>query len=75
VFKDTRALAAGAIALADALLQGNSPNVPGARVDDETYDTGLRVVTSFLLEPVNVTQDNYFEILIESGFYSESDLD
>ncbi len=74
VFKDTRNLAAGAITLADALLSGDTPRVPGARVDTETYDTGLKVVTSYLLEPINVTQDNWEEIMIGSGYYSESDL-
>ncbi|MCG8479789.1 MAG: sugar-binding protein [Spirochaetales bacterium] len=74
VFKDTRNLAAGAIALADALLSDETPRVPGARVDNETYDTGLKVVTSYLLEPVNVTQANWEEIMIGSGYYSASDL-
>jgi putative multiple sugar transport system substrate-binding protein len=59
VFKDTRDLAAGAIALADALLEGTTPRIDGARLDTETYDTGLKVVNSYLLEPINVTQDNW----------------
>lgn len=74
VFKDTRDLAAGAIALADALLSDQDPVVAGARVDTETYDTGLKVVTSYLLEPINVTQDNWEEIMIGSGYYSASDI-
>jgi putative multiple sugar transport system substrate-binding protein len=74
VFKDTRNLASATIALADALLKGEAPRISGARLDTETYDTGKKVVNSYLLEPVNVTQDNYREIMIDSGYYSESDL-
>ncbi len=67
VFKDTRALARGAIILADALLKGQTPNVPGARLDTTTYNTGVKTVQSYLLEPVIVTRDNYQQILITSG--------
>ena len=76
VFKDTRDLAAGAVALADALLSGEeTPEVPGARLDTETYDTGLKVVNSYLLEPVIVTQDNWEEVMVGSGYYSASDFE
>ena len=75
VFKDTRNLAAAAIKLADALLKGETPQISGARLDEKTYDTGKKVVKSYLLEPVNVTRDNYKEIMIDSGYYPASDLD
>ena len=74
VFKDTRSLAKAAIVLADAIMKGEEPNVPGARLDTSSYDTGKKVVKSFLLEPVMVTKDNYKEIIIGSGFYSEDQL-
>lgn len=74
VFKDTRSLASAAIKLADALLKGETPEIAGARLDTETYDTGKKVVKSYLLEPVNVTQANYKAIMIDSGYYSEDDL-
>jgi putative multiple sugar transport system substrate-binding protein len=74
VFKDTRSLAAAAIKLADALLKGETPQIAGARLDTETYDTGKKVVKSYLLEPVNVTQANYKAIMIDSGYYSEEDI-
>lgn len=76
VFKDTRDLAAGAVALADALLEGEeTPQIDGARLDTETYDTGMKVVNSYLLEPVNVTQDNWEEIMVGSGYYSAEDFE
>lgn len=74
VFKDTRNLAAAAIELADALLKGETPNIQGARLDEESYDTGLKKVKAYLLEPVNVTKDNFKEIMIDSGYYSEADI-
>ncbi len=76
VFKDTRDLAAGAVALADALLEGeDTPEIDGARLDTETYDTGLKVVNSYLLEPVNVTEENWEEIMVGSGYYSAEDFE
>ncbi len=69
VFKDTRDLAKAAITLADAILKGQTPSVPGARLDTTTYDTGKKVITSYLLEPVNVTKDNYVQVMIDSGYY------
>ncbi len=69
VFKDTRNLAKAAIILADAILSGETPNVPGARVDSTTYNTGKKDITSYLLEPVNVTKENYKEVMIDSGYY------
>jgi len=74
VFKDTRDLAAGAVKLADALLSGEgAPEIAGARLDTTTYDTGVKVVNSYLLSPVRVTQDNWEEVMIGSGYYSEDD--
>ncbi len=74
VFKDTRSLAEAAIDLADALMKGEAPTISGARLDTETYDTGLKVIKSYLLEPVIVTRDNFQEVMIDSGYYSEADL-
>ncbi|MDD3366253.1 MAG: sugar ABC transporter substrate-binding protein [Sphaerochaetaceae bacterium] len=69
VFKDTRDLAKAAIKLADAILKGETPNIPGARLDTTTYNTGKKFIKSYLLEPVNVTKDNYVEVMIDSGYY------
>ncbi|MDC7240791.1 MAG: sugar ABC transporter substrate-binding protein, partial [Spirochaetales bacterium] len=74
VYKDTGKLAQAAIILADALLKGETPNVPGARLDTSSYDTGKKTVNSYLLEPIMVTQENYKEVFIGGGVYSEADL-
>ncbi len=70
VFKDTRALAAKVAEMVDDLLQGKQPEVN----DTKTYDNGMKVVPSYLLEPVFADVNNYKELLIDSGYYKEEDL-
>jgi len=70
IFKDTRELAAVASDMAIALLNGETPETN----DTTTYDNGVKVVPSFLLEPYIVTVDNYEEILIDSGYIDPADL-
>ena len=70
VFKDTRELAKVAVSMADALLQGGSPEIN----DTTTYDNGVKVIPSYLLEPVSVDITNYEEIVIGSGYHSAEDL-
>jgi putative multiple sugar transport system substrate-binding protein len=71
IFKDTRALAAQTVDMAEAVLAEEEVPVN----DTETYDNGVKVVPAYLLEPVNVDVDNYHEVLVESGYYEESDLE
>lgn len=74
VFKDTRKLAAATIDLADALLQGKTPNIAGARLDTTSYDTGKKKVKAYLLEPVIVNKDNWKAIMVDSGYYKAADI-
>lgn len=66
VFKDTRTLAGVTVKMVDAMLQGNEPEIN----DTSTYDNGVKVVPSYLLEPVPVDASNWEEILIGSGYYT-----
>jgi putative multiple sugar transport system substrate-binding protein len=66
VFKDTRTLAGVTVNMVDAMLQGNEPEIN----DTSTYDNGVKVVPSYLLEPVPVDVSNWEEILIGSGYYT-----
>ncbi len=70
VFKDTRALAGVTVGMVDALLQGGTPEIN----DTETYDNGVKVVPSYLLEPVSVDLSNYESILVGSGYYTADQL-
>lgn len=66
VFKDTRELARVTVGMVDALLGGGEPEIN----DTSTYDNGVKVVPSYLLEPVSVDGSNWEEILIDSGYYT-----
>ena len=70
VFKDTRALASQVVEMVDAILTGEEVPVN----DTETYDNGTGIIPSYLCEPVAVTQDNYKEMLIDSGYYTEDQI-
>lgn len=67
VFKDTRTLASKVVEMVDAIMTGGEAPVN----DTETYDNGTGVIPSYLCEPVAVTVDNYKELLIDSGYYTE----
>ena len=70
IFKDTRELAKKAATMVDAVLKGSEPEVN----DTKTYDNGVKVVPSYLLEPIAVDVTNYKDALIGSGYYTEDDL-
>jgi putative multiple sugar transport system substrate-binding protein len=70
VYKDTRKLANAAAVMADDLLKGNKPTVN----DTKSYDNKVKVVPSYLFQPTLVTKDNYKAVLIDSGYYTASDL-
>ena len=70
IFKDTRTLASKVVEMVDAVLKGGEAPVN----DTKTYDNGAYVVPSFLCEPVFADINNYKQILVDSGYYSEDDL-
>ncbi|MHA4814316.1 multiple monosaccharide ABC transporter substrate-binding protein [Streptomyces aculeolatus] len=69
VYKDMRKLAKQAVQMTDAVLTGGKPEVN----DTETYDNGVKVVPSFLLDPVSIDRTNT-DLLVEEGFYQAGDL-
>ncbi len=70
VFKDTRELAKVTVALVDDILNDREPTIN----DTETYDNGVKIVPSYLLEPVSVTKDNIQSTVIDSGYYTADQL-
>ncbi|WP_308495324.1 multiple monosaccharide ABC transporter substrate-binding protein [Microbacterium jiangjiandongii] len=70
IFKDTRELAAVAADMAVALLNGEEPEVN----DTETYENGVKVVPSYLLDPVPVVADNVESSLVDSGYWTAEEL-
>ena len=71
IFKDTRDLADQAIVAAESILTGGEPEAN----DTETYDNGAKVVPSYLLEVQMVLESNYEEILVDSGYYTEEQVE
>lgn len=70
VFKDTRTLASQVVKMVGQILNGEEVEVN----DTTTYDNGTGVIPSFLCEPVFADANNYKELLIDSGYYTEADL-
>ena len=70
VFKDTRTLASQVVKMVGQILSGEEVEVN----DTTTYDNGTGVIPSFLCDPVFADANNYKELLIDSGYYTDADL-
>ncbi|SEE69408.1 multiple monosaccharide ABC transporter substrate-binding protein [Ruania alba] len=70
IFKDTRKLADQAVVTAEAYLAGEEPEAN----DTETYDNGVQVVPSYLLDSDIVYADNIESLLIESEYWSADEV-
>lgn len=70
IFKDTRTLASKVCEMVKAIVDGSEVPVN----DTETYDNGTGIIPSFLCEPVFADINNYKELLIDSGYYTEDQL-
>ena len=70
VFKDTRELARVTVNMVDAVLGGKQPEIN----DTKTYNNGVKVVPAYLLKPVAVDATNWKPVLVDSGYYKESQI-
>ncbi|MDD7642651.1 MAG: sugar ABC transporter substrate-binding protein [bacterium] len=70
IYKDTRLLASKCVTMVQAVLEGAEPEIN----DTEQYDNGKIVVPSYLCTPVAVDKDNYQEIIVDGGYYTEEQL-
>lgn len=70
VFKDTRTLASQVVKMVDAVMKGGEAEIN----DTKSYDNGTGTIPTYLCEPVVVTKDNYKEMLLDSGYYTEDQL-
>jgi putative multiple sugar transport system substrate-binding protein len=71
VFKDTRELAKVTASMVDAAMKGTEVPVN----DTKTYDNGVKVVPSNLLVPYSVDVSNYKQYLVDSGYYTQDQID
>ena len=70
IFKDTRTLASQVVKMVGQIASGETVDVN----DTESYDNGTGIIPSFLCEPVFADVNNYKELLINSGYYTEDQL-
>ena len=70
VFKDTRILVDRTARMVEQAVSGSEVEIN----DTETYNNNKKNVPAYLCSPVVVDISNYKEILVKSGFYSESEL-
>ncbi|NLF05254.1 MAG: sugar ABC transporter substrate-binding protein [Actinomycetales bacterium] len=70
VWKDTRDLGDRVAEMIKSLAAGEEVEVN----DTETYNNGVKVVPSYLLDPIVVVKDTVEEILVGSEFYTAEDL-
>ncbi|WNV75886.1 multiple monosaccharide ABC transporter substrate-binding protein [Geodermatophilus sp. DSM 44513] len=70
IFKDTRQLAEQAVAAASAFAEGSEPEAN----DTETYDNGVKVVPSYLLDVETVFADDIQSVLIDSGYWTADEV-
>ncbi|WP_304481834.1 MULTISPECIES: multiple monosaccharide ABC transporter substrate-binding protein [unclassified Cryobacterium] len=70
IFKDTRELASVAVNMAVALLNGETPETNNS----EDYNNGVKNVPSFLLDSTIVVKDNIPAVLIDSGYWTEAEV-
>ena len=70
IFKDTRTLAEQAVKTVKAIGAGEEPEAN----DTETYDNGVKVVPSYLLEVETIIKDNIEEKIVGSGYYTAEEV-
>jgi len=70
IFKDTRDLAKVTVDMIKAIGSGKKPKVN----DTKTYDNGVKVVPSYLLDPQPVTKSNVKTALVDTGYYTQAEI-
>ncbi|GLY99512.1 multiple monosaccharide ABC transporter substrate-binding protein [Actinoplanes sp. NBRC 103695] len=70
IFKDYRDLAKTSAQMADAILKGGKPTTN----NNKDYNNGVKVVPSMLLDTMIVNGTNYQKALLDSGFYTKTQL-
>ena len=70
IYKDTRLLAEKCVKMVQAVLEGAEPEIN----DTKQYNNGKVVVPSYLCTPVAVDKDNYKQIIVDGGYYTEDQL-
>lgn len=70
IFKDTRTLADQVVKMVTAIMDGKEVPVN----DTKTYNNNIKIIPSFLCEPVFADKSNYKALLVDTGYYTEDQL-
>jgi len=70
VFKNTGDLAKATVKMIQEIAEGQTVEVN----DTESYDNGVKIVPTYLLEPVSVDAANVKQVLLDANYYTEADL-
>ena len=70
VLKDTRSLGAATVELVDTIMQGRTPT----GLDRTSYNNGVKIVPSLLLDSVIVTKDNLIQAVVDTGYHTAREL-
>lgn len=70
IYKDTRLLAEKCVKMVQAVLEGSEPEIN----DTTQYNNNSIVVPSYLCTPVAVDVNNYKEVIVDGGYYTEEQL-
>jgi putative multiple sugar transport system substrate-binding protein len=70
ILKDSREMSKVTVQMVDLILQGKKPEINNTT----EYNNGVKVVPSFLLQPVSITKENYEAKIIKSGIYTAEDV-
>ncbi len=70
IYKDTRLLAEKCVTMVNAVCNGTEPEIN----DTTTYNNNVITVPSYLCTPVAVDKDNYKEVIVDGGYYTEEQL-
>ena len=70
IYKDTRQLAKVTVDMVEAMEKHTEVPVN----DTKTYNNGVKVVPAYLLKPVVVDATNWKQVLIDGGYYKESQI-
>jgi len=71
IFKDTRLLGNTAATMVDDVLNGKTPEVN----DEKTYNNKIKVVPTYQHKSVIVTKENLKEAVVDSGYYTQAEVD
>ncbi len=70
IFKDTSELAKATVKMIQEITSGGTVTVN----DTKTYDNGIKVVPTELLQPVPCDKSNCKQILLDAKYYTEAQL-